>query len=240
MATKLYLLETTNSGIGSFRDMGQPPGLNTENNSVTTTTAGGTQIQLTQAAGGAVLEWISQEIASGWTMSGVINFLFAARESGTSTNAGLRARLWRRNSIGVETEIGTGYDFGSPTELSTSLIDRTWTGTPPSTLFYAGDRIVVRLYAINVGTMGASTSGVTAIYGAPTSGTGAAYVEFAEDVPFVDTTTIIPAVAVEVWRSADPNVKVHSISVEIWRNAILTPPSSGGGSGGVIFFYDDT
>lgn len=183
MATKLFLRETTNNGIGSFRDM-----VTTAGSSLTTgvvnTTASGTNIQWTKTAGGAVLEWISGRVpAGGFTLSGTMTFNIWASESNMSANAGGRARYYIRTAAGSETEIATSpADDG--VEFGTSRAAMNWTEVPTSTAFSENDRLVVRYFITNVGTMGGGFT-CTMAYDAATGGAdGDSWVQINETVTF--------------------------------------------------------
>jgi hypothetical protein len=184
MATKLILHETKSTGQGVLRDMlagSQGPSLQS---GVVTEVASGTQIQWTKTAGGEALEWVSGRVPSGgFTLSGTMTFNLWAKENNTNNNCGVRARVFKRDPTGTETEIGSGYNFGSPTELTTTMAVKNWTGAPTSTAFNEDDRIVVRFYIINVGTMGSQTS--TCDYDGTTGGSdGDSFFQINENVTF--------------------------------------------------------
>jgi hypothetical protein len=183
MATKLFLRETTENAIGSYRDM-----VTTAGSSVTTgvvnTTASGTQIQWTKTAGGSVLEWISGRVPSGgFTLSGTMTFSLWCAESNMSANIGARARVFKRTSGGSESEVGGGpYDDGVELTVTTQT-EMTWTGTPTSTGFSENDRIIVRYYITNVGTMASGHTG-TMNYDAADAATGDSFFQINENVTF--------------------------------------------------------
>lgn len=183
MATKLFLRETTVNGIGTFRDLITTAGA-TATTGVVNTAASGTQIQWTKTAGGAVLEWISGRVpAGGFTLSGTMTFNIWASENSAQANAGGRSRVFKRTSAGVETEIAGG-PFNHGVEFGTSAAAKNWTGTPTSTTFSEDDRIVVRYYITNIGTMGSAKT-CTINYDGPTaSASGDSWFQINETVSF--------------------------------------------------------
>lgn len=183
MATVLYLRDTQTNGIGSGTY-----DLNTEAGSATTTnvvgtTSGGTEIQWTDTNGGSVVEWISgRSPTGGWTLSGTVTFSIWAQESNMNANIGARARLFKRTSGGTVTEIGGG-PWNDGVEFSTSATEMVWTGTPTSTSFAEDDRLIVRYYITNVGTMGSGFTGTLTFNGAD-GATGDSFVQINENITF--------------------------------------------------------
>jgi hypothetical protein len=136
--------------------------------------------------------FITPPLVSGITVNFNITVYCWARESSMSANAGLRCRISSRTAAGVETSRGV-VDYGSPTELpngSSSSADAACSfifsfGAAPFTLS-AGDRLVVRFYAINVGTM-ASGYAVTIDYDGSSGGTGSpSRLMFAQEMGFAN------------------------------------------------------
>lgn len=167
MATKLYLTGVQNNGIGAgeydMRTSGTPGAGSETDQGWSETVASGTEIQfdLTSGASGQVIEWVSGRTpAGGFTLSGAMNFSFRARESNMNANIGMRARVYRRTPAGVYTEVGGG-PFNDGVELGTSNAVMTWSGTPSAGLAFAeNDRVVVRFFITNVGTMGGGFQGI--------------------------------------------------------------------------------
>lgn len=182
MATKLFLRNTANAAIGNFYDMVTTAGSASTTGVVNTTTAG-TQIQWTRTAGGTVLEWISGKVpAGGFTLSGTMTFSIWAQESNMNANIGGRARVFKRTSGGVETEVAvTPFDDG--VEFGTAAAEMTWTGTPMSTSFAENDRIICRYYITNVGVMATGFTG-TITYNAADAATGDSFFQINENVTF--------------------------------------------------------
>lgn len=182
MATKLFLRETTGSGIGAFRDMLTTAGAGVTTGVVNTAVAG-TQIQWTKTAGGAVLEWISGRVpAGGFTLAGTMSFSIWALENNMSANAGARVRVFKRTGAGVETEV-LGGPYNDGVEFGTTATEMTWTGAPTSTAFAENDRLIVRYYITNVGVMGGGFT-CTISYDSADAATGDSFFQINENVTF--------------------------------------------------------
>ena len=157
MASILYL-RNTQSRITGYYDMDYEIGASTDTG-VVTTTASGTEIQWTKTAGGTAMAWISRRIETGFTLTTATANIWAI-ESAASVNAGGRCRIFKYSG-GVETELGGGpFDDGVEfSSMSNTLM--TWTANVTDTAFAKGDRIIVKFYATNQGTMGAGTATLT-------------------------------------------------------------------------------
>lgn len=152
--------------------------------SVTNTTASGTLIQWTKTGGGTALKWISPPVGVAFTLSGNITVNAWAKEAAAGNNAGIRMDVAKYSGGSEGAAFGTA-SFGSPTELTTTILAKNWTITPSSTAFAIGDRIVFTGYVINVGTMGSGTPGVTIDYSGPTNAAdGDTYATLTENVTF--------------------------------------------------------
>ncbi len=143
-----------------------------------------TQKQWTKTNGGVLLVWISGRVPSGgFTLAGTMTFNLWASESGNPANAGVRARVFKYSG-GSESEVAGGpWTFGAPTELTTTMAVKNWNGTPTSTAFAENDRLVVKYYITNVGTMGSGQT-CTMDYNAGTGVDGDSYFQINETVTF--------------------------------------------------------
>lgn len=164
-----FLRDTTVLGISGFFDLWHTPGASPVD-AVVTTTSGGTSIQWTLTAGGTALAWISKRVRQKLTFTtpttGITTlypyFQGEAKESVAGVNAGVAVRCWKRNLAGVETSLWGPY--GPTAELTTTLASIiTAQGNPVGTpnltaTLDENDRLVVRVYAVNKGTMGAGTA----------------------------------------------------------------------------------
>lgn len=152
---------------------------------VTTTTAGGTNITVTQTAGGTALSWFSEPVTAAVTISGTVTVNVRGLEAANTVNAGAGILIERTNSAGTvqSTIVADSTVPATITEWGTTDSARTGTYTPTSTSMAVGERIKVTLKVRNVGTMAASTSGVTNSYDGPAAAAaGDTYVTFTEDV----------------------------------------------------------
>lgn len=182
MATKLFLRNTAANAIGNFYDMLPVAGAAAATG-IVNTAASGTQIQWTRTAAGTVLEWVSGRVpAGGFTLTGTMSFSIWAQESNAQANCGARARVFKRTSGGVETEV-IGGPYNDGVEFGTSAAEMTWTGLPTATMFAEDDRIVVRYYITNVGTMGSGRT-CTITYNAADAATGDSFFQINENVTF--------------------------------------------------------
>ncbi len=125
---------------------------------VTTTTASGTAIDVTDTAGGNTIYWFSEPITTAVTVSGTMTVQLRGQESATTVNACLAVIVERTDNSGAV--ISTVLDATVPdpaAELGTTAGNPSDTYTPTSTSFAVGDRIKVTQQVRNVGTMGAGT-----------------------------------------------------------------------------------
>lgn len=183
MATALHLKNTTNNGItdtgdGIVYDMTVDAGL-VSDSSVTNTVASGTQIQFTKTAGGSTIAWISGRVpAGGFTLTSITNVVLnSVVESSMSANIGGRLRVFRYQPGPTITELGGG-PFNDGVEWPTNAGSVGWTANPTDQAFNENDRILVRFYLTNVGTMGGGFTG-TVVFG-----TNSSQINIAETVTF--------------------------------------------------------
>lgn len=182
MATKLFLRSTQDNGIGAtYFDMLAAAGAGSTT-AVVGLTDSGTNIQWTQTSGGAVIQWVSGRVPSGGFTLTTTDISIWALESNANDNAGGRYRVFRRESDGTETELGGG-PFDDGVEFSKSPgAEMSWAGNVTDTAFVENDRILVKLYATNVGVMTAGTATLT--YNAADAATGDSFFNIAETVAF--------------------------------------------------------
>jgi hypothetical protein len=182
VATKLFLRSTQNNALGAtYFDMVVAAGSVTATG-VVNSAASGTEIQWTQTAGGAVLQFVSGRVpAGGFTLTSTDISIWAA-ESNALANAGGRYRVFKRSAAGVETELGGG-PFNDGVEFGTSAAEMLWVGNVTDTAFAEDDRILLKLYITNIGTMGASRT-CTLTYNGADAATGDSFFNIAETVSF--------------------------------------------------------
>lgn len=130
------------------------------------------------------MEWISGRVPSGgFTLSGSVSVRIRARESNIAANCGGRIRLYKRTSGGTLTEL-TGSPWNDGVEFTTSDAAYDWSFTPTSMSFAEDDRLVIRLYITNVGTMGGSRTCTLTYDGASGGAAGDTFVTITENVTF--------------------------------------------------------
>jgi hypothetical protein len=145
----------------------------------TNTSASGTNLPITDVAGGQQLSWFSEPLTTAVTISGSITPNIRCRESANTVNAGIALAIERANNAGtVQSTVSARAVIGA--EAGTTESARTAARTPTSTAFSVGDRIKFTLSVINVGTMGAGTFN-TYHDGPLAAGTGDSYVTFTEN-----------------------------------------------------------
>jgi hypothetical protein len=182
MATKFALrnLDSTLGGAGQLL-LSQRNG-RSFGSAVTTTTAGGTDIQVTTSAGGQALTWFTEPIAEAVTISSTVTVRISGFESATSVNAGAGVLIERCDNAGtvLSTIVANTTVPATITEWATGSSTKTGTYTPTSTAMAVGERIKVTVKVRNVGTMGAGS--VTIRYNDSSDGTNNSWITFTEDI----------------------------------------------------------
>lgn len=161
-----------------------------------------------------VTDFISPPLDADVTIAGNITFNLRGAESSMSANAALGCVIQRLDSVGATQE--TVYSGKYTTaELGTSEGAQNWTADATDTTFHKGDRIRIRVFAGNYGTMGGEHT-VTHYFDGPTGGaSGDSYVTFTETLGFLtsaaagttlyltDTASAVSTAAVdrEAWTS---------------------------------------
>lgn len=127
---------------------------------VTNATVSGTEIQMTKTAGGSTIAWISPRVATGFTLTSTDVGVWLA-ESAMTTNIVGRYRVFRRTSGGTVTELGGG-PFTDDLEMTqTTPTEMLWVGNVTDTVINVDDRLVLKLFLANIGTMAAGTGTLT-------------------------------------------------------------------------------
>ncbi len=159
-------------------------------NKVTNTTGSGTNIQVTDSAGGTTLVWFSPPL-TGVTISGAITINLRGQESNGQANCGRGILIERTNGAGAVQS--TILNAAEGNEFTTSdAANASWTPTPTSTTLNTGDRLKVTLQLRNVGTMGSGRT-VTYSVNGPTGGAaGDSFLTLTETLAAV-VSTVAPA-----------------------------------------------
>jgi hypothetical protein len=154
--------------------------------SVTATAASGTKIAMTKTSGGTTLKWITKPLRKAVTISAVPAFVTCwAKEDNAAANTSFGFDLFRYTS---GAEWSTSFlAYANTTEVTTTaantkVVTGNLTASTAST-FAAGDRLVIKGYVVNVGTMAVSHS-FTMDYDGPTMGAdGDTNIVLNEDFP---------------------------------------------------------
>lgn len=188
MATKLYLRNTTsneitNTGDGVVYDLITTAG-SSSTTGVVNTVSGGTNIQWTKTAGGLSMAWITGRVPSGGFTLTSVDVSAWLEESNNLANARGRFRIYKYTpGTPTITELGGSPFDDDKLELSTSPTEDTWTANVTDTAFAENDRILVKFFITNNGTMGASRT-CTITFNAADAATGDSFTTLAETVVF--------------------------------------------------------
>jgi hypothetical protein len=178
---KLWLRRTSDSGIGNFFDMLDTIGSSAATTGVRATSAGATELQWTRTSGGTALEWVTGRVREPFSIGSSIDYFSTsiwANESANAANCIFRVKVFHRAPDGTETLI---YTMTRSTELSTSPVAQTTSlGAFTATLhqampFREDDRMVLRCYVTNNGTMGGGATCTLTYDLNAITGTGASY-----------------------------------------------------------------
>jgi len=182
MATKLYL-RNTQDNITGYYDLSTVVGAGIDT-CVTNTVVSGTEIQLTKTAGGSTVAWISKAVGVAFTLTTTDISLWQS-ESHVAANCGGRYRLFNyASATGIETEL-LGGPFDEGAEMDNKYREDTWTGNPTDTGFARGDRLVLKVYITNIGTMGAGRT-CTLGFNAADAATGDSFLNINETITFLN------------------------------------------------------
>lgn len=180
MATTLFLGKSTTSGPGAAnqRDLRLTRDSGVVTNTVSTTVSGN------HLEYGSSPDWWFIQV-NAVTISGTISFNFWGNEDAMTTNAGAACRIARCDSSGTElSDVVANANAGhaDSVEYGTVSAVNTWTATPTSTTFSAGDWLKVIPHADAVG--GAMAVGVATLsYGGTTgAANGDTFVTFTETI----------------------------------------------------------
>jgi hypothetical protein len=187
VATKLFLRGSgtngiTDTGDGTLYDLSFEAGSGVAPLAVVNTAASGTEIQWTVTAGGSTLAWISGRAPAGGFTLTTTDISIWARESSMNANCGGRYRVFKRTAAGSISELGGG-PFNDGVEFTTAAAEYTWLGNVTDTAFAENDRILIRVYITNVGTMAAGFT-CSLDFGAPDAQQGDSFFNIAETVTF--------------------------------------------------------
>lgn len=131
------------------------------------------------------LEWITLPLAADVTISGTVTANIWASESSMSANVAINVLIERLDPTGAI--VSTILKTTRTTELATTNAANNFTGTPTSTNMTKGDRIRIRVFGDDAGTMASGHTFTIGYNGATAAANGDTYVTFAEDFSFIGT-----------------------------------------------------
>lgn len=188
-ATKVYL-HLGNSYIATYQRANSTAGLVTTTAVTNSITSSSADVQITASAGGSVLQWLSQPLASGVTLNSTETCNFWGSENSAAANAAFRCRVFKYTAGALGGALCVGQ---VATELTTSAATTTASCAITSTVFATGDRIGIEVFLENCATSGCPTGSmasghtVTLNYDGPTTAaSGDVYVSFTEALTFAD------------------------------------------------------
>lgn len=145
--------------------------------------------QTALAAGNQFLYWATAPLSATWTPSGNINYQAGCAESSTSLNGGFRFKVmrWRAANGGIDpTPIDTS---STSTECAGANIAIAAAAPDSTPAFAVGDRIVIIVETMNVGTWAGNNSRtISLVYGAATGVYGDTFVNFVDTITFASDT----------------------------------------------------
>lgn len=144
--------------------------------------------QQTHAAAGAVCEWISPPIATALTISSAETCNTWVKTSSTTGAPKTICRLYKYSG-GTSTQIGTATSAHTQT---TAITNDSFTVTPTSTAFAAGDRIGIAFWVSSTSATGTETIDYA---GLTSAADGDSFVSFAEAISFMSDAEYIQGLA---------------------------------------------
>ena len=198
MATTLYLRDTTTAQGPSgttYKDVLAAAGASAVTGTANTT-AGGTEILIDS--------WITGRLPAGGIANiGAITLNLYGFENNLNANCTFGARFYKRTAAGVESElISTGRVNDNVEFPATSVSLMNWIVTPnQNRVFAEDDRIVVKIYASNFGTMAAGRV-VTLNYGSGTGTPSGSNIVLTETITFKAEPTFTWVNHLGTWKKA--------------------------------------
>lgn len=195
-------------------------------------------------SGTLATDWCSLPLTADVTISGTITFNVWASENNMSANVAINVLVEKISRTGVITTI---VKTANVVEVAvTTAAANNFTATPTSTAMTKGDRIRVRLFGDDAGTMGTGFT-FTASYNGPTAAAaGDTYVTFTENLSFLSadptgttlhlTDVAGPAVGAniekEMWTSFGDgvNTAVKDLGAGGWTAPLQWTDTNGGTS----------
>lgn len=139
-----------------------------------------------RTAPNARLDWLSDPLSADFTISGTVTLNIWSSESSMNANVAINVQIDRINgNDGVVTSVLT---TARVTEVAiTTRAANNFTATPTSTNFLRGDRIRIRVFGDDAGTMGSGFTFDMSYNGTTAAADGDSYVTFTENLTFEST-----------------------------------------------------
>ena len=193
MPTKLFLRNLQDAspnvdlsvlGVDIIYDMLKDTPGAVADTAVVNTVASGTEILLTKTAGGSTIGWITGRTPVGGFTLTTTDISAWWRESNMNANCGGRFRVYRYTpgAPATITELGGG-PFSDGVEFGTTSAEMLWAGDVTDQAFVEDERVVLKQFITNVGTMGGGFT-CTHVFDAPDAATGDSFFNLAETVVF--------------------------------------------------------
>ena len=193
MASKLFLRNTQDAspnvdlaviGVDTVYDMLKDTPGAAADTAVVNTVASGTEILLTKTAGGSTIGWVTGRVPVGGFTLTTTDISAWWKESNMNANAGGRFRVYRYTpgAPATLTELGGG-PFNDGVEFSTADAEMLWAGNVTDQAFVEDERIVLKQFITNVGTMGGGFT-CTHTFNSADATTGDSFFNLAETVVF--------------------------------------------------------
>jgi hypothetical protein len=152
---------------------------------ITNTVAGPTAgVQVTNGAGAAAIEWYSDPLRGGQSLSAanLVTFNIRALESAVAANVGMQVRVELVDRFG--TVISTIVDSERGTEVGTTDAANNWTLAATATTINHGNRLKITVLGNDIGTMGSGRTFTISYDGATAGAAGDSYVQFVETLTY--------------------------------------------------------
>jgi hypothetical protein len=182
MGSRVFLSNTT-SDVSGYKmahvDMKDPLATTTAATLVTDTTASGDNIEMTDTAGGTETNFITKPFFADVAIAGTYYANIWGKESAAAANAGVGIRLAEYTTS--EQAAFDDDDYG--TELTTTTAAQKYvTSALTGATIDAGNRLVIDLRTVAVGTMGASQTTTIAYADSETDVDGDSFVMFDQQI----------------------------------------------------------
>lgn len=173
-------------------------------------------VEVTASAGGLPIEFISDPVSADVTISGTITINIWAAESNMSANVAINAVIEVIRA--VDNTLVQIAKSARTTEVAvTTRAVNNFTVTPTSTVVNKGDRLRVRVFGDDAGTMATGFTFSVSFNGGTGGADGDTWVEFTETITFEDLTTDPTGTTLYLTNSASA-VSTPNVDREAWTS----------------------